>query len=116
MSNLPEHLLQDLAELEKQIVAIESLMDRLAKSVTLYRGAIRKQETALRRREPALRQKLWQRNKLAKGLCITCGRRPVSPGSKNRCDVCLKKIRTSREIPTLLKRNPDALSESKKPL
>lgn len=40
------------------------------------------------------RQTLWKQRKLAAGLCIHCGKRPINPKSVSRCTHCATKART----------------------
>lgn len=39
------------------------------------------------------RQRKWQLEKIAAGLCEQCGREPIAPGSTTRCVACRQKLR-----------------------
>lgn len=111
----PDYI-KDLAELEAAITKTEALLSRLVKAVAIQRIALKRQESKARRGLPgwsAARQLVYQARRRADRLCITCGAEPLSPGSKNLGENCLKKARKRAKA---LKERQALAKLEKKPL
>jgi hypothetical protein len=56
------------------------------------------------------RQAQWQADRIKRGLCATCGERPLAKRSKRRCRTCLNKDKERKRVLPMAKSPPKSKS------